>query len=252
MEKKVLKEIKDWCVILTKEHFKGFIKAAWIFGSSIKKKTQKKANDIDIFLLVDDTSKNYQENMAKLSNVTSVITKHSKLNLHFQRPVPLSLLWSLVIKGEPWIITAIKNSLVIYDPYNYAILLKKLIKNKGNISRDIKAERLMSRAEDVLTENRNLRMEFIGELFLACLEAAQIYLLLKNKTIYKPRKAIKELKKLEIDTDDFFEILNLNEKANKGNLSEFTGEDLDYYLKQTNRFILKLKKLSAEEVNVKS
>ncbi len=248
MEKKVLKEVKHLCSILTKEYFKGFVKAIWVFGSSIKKKS---ANDIDILLLIDDTVKNYQEKAARLLHVANIIAKHTPLNLHFQKPVQLSLLWSLVIKGEPWIITAIKNSIAIYDPYNYVILLKKLIKNKGDISRDIKSERLVSRAEDSLTDNRSLMMGFIEELFFACLESAQIYLLLKNKTVYKPRRTIKELKKLEINTDDFFEILNLNEKANKGSLSEFSGEDLDYYLKQTNRFISKLRKLSLEEVNKK-
>ena len=246
MEKKVLREVKHLCSIFTKEHFKGFVKATWVYGSSTKKKS---ANDIDILLLIDDTIESYQEKAARLLSVISIITKHSHLNLHFQKPIPLSLLWTLVIKGEPWIITAIKNSIVIHDPYNYVVLLKKLIRNKGDMSRDIKAERLVSRAEDSLTDNRGLMMGFIEELFFACLEAAQIYLLLKDKTIYKPRKTIKELKKMEIDTDDFFEILNLNEKANKGSLSEFSGEDLDYYLKQTNRFILKLKKLSLEEVN---
>ena len=246
MEKKVLKEVKHLCSIFTKEHFKGFVKAIWVYGSVVKKKS---ANDIDILLLIDDTMEDYQEKAIRLLNVANIITKHTHLNLHFQKPVQLSLLWSLVIKGEPWIITAIKNSIAIYDPYNYVVLLKKLIRNKGDMSRDIKAERLVSRAEDSLTDNRGLMMGFIEELFFACLEAAQIYLLLKDKTIYKPRKTIKELKKMEIDTDDFFEILNLNEKANKGSLSEFSGEDLDYYLKQTNRFILKLKKLSLEEVN---
>jgi len=237
MEKKVLKEVKRLCSILTKEHFRGFVKAIWVFGSSIKKKS---SNDIDILLLIDDTQKDYQEKAVRLLNVANIITKHTHLSLHFQKPVQLSLLWSLVIKGEPWIITAIKNSIAIYDPYNYVVLLKKLIKNKGDISRDVKSERLVSRAEDSLTDNRGLMMGFIEELFLACLESVQIYLLLKNKTVYKPRRTIKELKKLEINTDDFFEILNLNEKANKGSLSEFSGEDLDYYLKQTNRFILKL------------
>lgn len=245
MDKKTLNQIKNLCSVLIKGS-KELIKAIWVFGSSIKKKNP---NDIDIFLLVDDTLEDCDEKAAGLLTVANILTKHTKLNLHFQKPVQLSLLWSLIIKGEPWIITSIKTSIPIYDPYNYLSLLKKLIKNKGDLKRDIKSERLVSRAEDALTDNRTLKMDFIEQMFLACLESVQIYLLLKNKTVYKPAKAIVELKKLRINTDDFFEIFNLNEKANKGSLSEFTGEDLDHYLKQTQRFISKLKKLTLEGTN---
>ncbi|MBM3228748.1 hypothetical protein FJZ20_02610 [Candidatus Pacearchaeota archaeon] len=246
MDKETLNSIKNLCSVLIKGS-KDLIKAVWIFGSSIKKKNP---NDIDIFFLVDDTIDDCEEKSAGLLTVANILTKHTKLNLHFQRPVQLSLLWSLIIKGEPWIITAIKTSIPIYDPYNYLGLLKKLIKNKGDLKKDIKAERLISRAEDSLTDNRTLKMDFIEHMFLACLESVQIYLLLKNKTVYKPSKAIVELKKLKINTDDFFEIFNLNEKANKGSLSEFTGEDLDHYLKQTQRFISKIQKSALEDTKI--
>ena len=246
MEEAEIKEIRNLFSELTEKHFRGFVRAAGVFGSSVKRK--KSANDIDILFLVDDTQEDFAEKLTRLINVVNIISKHSKLNIHVQNPVSLSLLWSLIIKGEPWIITAIRDCVVIYDPHNYINLLKKLIRNKSDVNRDIKSERLVSRAEDSLTDNRSLKVGFIEELFFACMESVQAYLLLKNKTVYKPRKAIKELANFGLNTDVFFEIMNLNEKANKGALSEFSGEDLDYYKNKVHNFILKLRVLSLEEL----
>ncbi|MBU1136087.1 MAG: hypothetical protein KJ559_01090 [Nanoarchaeota archaeon] len=239
MKKSVFNKVKSLCSHLIQ---KPFVKVIWIYGSSVK----KKGNDTDVLILVDDTIKGFNINLRKLESKIEKIKRKTKLNLHFQSPMRLSKLWSLIIKGEPWIITSLKNPLIIYDDSDYLSLIKKLIRKKHVPGKDIKSERLVARSEEFLTDNRELMLSLVEELFFAATEAAQIFLIIKEKIIYEPRKLLKELNKYT-NTNTYFEILDLNEKANKGALSEFTGEDLDYYSAKIKKFIDNLEKLSLQE-----
>ena len=241
MKKEDLQKAKRELKILVD---KDFVKAIFIFGSSIKK---KKLTDVDILIFIDETCKESSKKMQHLLQKTKVVEEKSKLNFHFQKPVPIGFLWSVLIKGEPWIITAMKNPISIYDPLDYLHLIKKIIKKKKHIGKEIKSERLISRAQDWITDNRELMLSLIEEIFLATFEASQIFLLMKEKIIYEPRKILKELEKEGINTDTFSEILDFHEKTNKGALSEFTGENLDYYLDKAKKFISELKIISKEK-----
>lgn len=234
-------EVKKLCNVLSQKPLSPFVRAVWIFGSSIK----KRGNDIDILVVVDDTLNGYNKNLRMLLVKLNLLKKKTKLNLHFQDPMDITKLWSLMVKGEPWVLTAVKNPLVIYDPLGYTQLIKSLVKGKKIYGKDIKSERLVARSEELLTENREFMLSILEELFLAATEASQIFLVTKNKVVFKPRKILSELNNY-LDAGAYFELLDLNEKASKGLLSEFTGEDLDYYSGQVRRFIGVLEKLSKE------
>ncbi len=235
-------EVKKLCKVLAQKPFSPFVRAVWIFGSSVK----KEGNDIDILVVVDDTLNGYNKNLQRLLVRLKLIRKKTRLNLHFQDPIEITKLWSLMVKGEPWVLTAVKNPLVIYDPLGYTKLIKSLVKGKKIYGKDIKSERLVARSEELLTENREFMLSILEELFLAATEASQIFLVTKGKVVFKPRKILNELNKY-LDAGIYFEMLDMSEKANKGLLSEFTGEDLDYYHSQVRKFIGALEKLSKEE-----
>lgn len=229
MKKEVFKQIKHLCQPLV---IKYFTKAIFVFGSSVT----KKGNDIDVLVLFDDAAPNFEDRLDQLKAAIGRITKETKLKLHFQEPLKLSALWTLLIKGEPWIVTAVKNNIIVYDEANYVSFIKRLVKNKQPMGEKMKSERIATRAQETLEENRELLLLTIEQLFLATTEAAQIYLALKKKILFDPRKILGELKK-EINIDAYFEILTLHEKSAKGALSEFTGEDLDYYTHKAEQFI---------------
>lgn len=241
MKKFEFSEIKKICKVFGRPPISSFVRAVWIFGSSVR----KKGNDIDILILVDDTTKGYNKNLHNLTSKINLIKRKTNLNLHFQDPLDTSKLWSLMIKGEPWILTAVKNPLVIYDPLSYLQLIKELVKSKKIHGKDIKSERLVSRSGELLVENREFMLSSIEELFLAVTEAAQIFLVAKGKVVFNPRKVLKELGNY-LDAGIYFELLDLHEKANKGLLSEFSGEDLDYYSGKVKLFIDSLEKLFKE------
>ncbi len=237
MEKKVINRIKQICTPLI---VPGVVKACWIFGSSVKK---KKGNDIDVLILYDEKAKNLRKSLMSIDSKVEKLMRKEKLPLHFQRPISLSLFWSLLIKGEPWVFTLVKEAIAIHDSSNYLELMKKLIKKKHALGEEIKAERLVARSGELLTDNRELRVMTIEELFLAASEAAQIFLISKNKIVFEPRKILKEILKY-MNVSIYFDILNLYEKSNKGVLSDFTGEDIDYYTFKIKNFIQQLEELS--------
>lgn len=241
MKKEALSEIKSLSKHLLAGFSGGFIKAIWIFGSCVR----KKGNDIDIFVLYDDTQGNSKEKLALLESRISRINSLTKLPLHFQRPIGLGLFWSLLIKGEPWTITSLKDPLIIYDPSDFIPLIKRLLRMKRPLGEDIKAERLVARAEDLLTDNRELRVMLVEELFLAAKEAAQIFLASIGEVVFEPKRILKELRKYS-NPEVYFQIMNLNQKASKGTLSEFTGEDLDYYTYKIREFIKSMGALAKE------
>jgi len=236
MKNRALNEIRR---LITPLVIKPLVKVIYIFGSSVK----KKGNDIDIAILVDDTTKGYNKEMQKLISRIKKIEKSNRLDLHFQPPLNLSLFWSLLIKGEPWAVTSLKDVIVLYDSSNYLKLIRKLIKRKFLVGKELKSERLVARSQELLNVNRSLRLMFIENLFYVANEAAQIFLISKGKIAFEPKKILNELKNYTSDTGVYFELLDLNSKASKGQLSEFTGENLDYYINKLEKFIKELESL---------
>jgi len=254
MQKRVVNEIKEVCKPLSEKIFFPFVKAVWIFGSAIKK--NKPTTDIDIFVLVDDTIKDYETLLKSLNFTLSRITEKAdkkKLNLHIQKPMQLSFFWSLLIKGEPWAVTSVKNPIIIYDRSKYLPLIQKLLSGKKMVGADIKAERLVARSKNLLTHNRELRLEFVSELFNAAEEAVQIFLSSQGKIAFESKKLLAELKKLSPHavSDIYFEMMILDEKQEKGTLSDFSGEELDYYTDKI-RFFIKETEAILKSKNEKS
>ncbi len=213
------------------------VMAVWIYGSAVK---TKHPHDIDVLVLLDDTGDLKEKGILEIEKEMQGIkgsAKKDKLNLHFQPPKFLTSWWALIQKGEPWIITSLKNFQIVYDETGYIKLVSGLIK-KGIIHhRDEKAERLAARANRYYFDNRDLMLEALEELFQAAVEAAQIFLMFSSRMAFGPERITEELDRLKINTDAFVEIYDLADKARKGVLSEFSGANLDFYSRKVNRFI---------------
>ncbi len=237
--KKIHKKIKKEFEHLLKE-FGGLIKLIYLYGSATKK--IKKGHDIDILIVIDDTTNVKEGDIEKIKKEINKISKKLKkeeLLLHIQPLKPLSLWLKLIIKGEPWLITSLRNNIIIYDkdkliPEIKNFANKKVIYNKTEI-----AERLLERAEEFISENRKLLLETASNLSNAATEAAQILLLFDNKVVFNKDKILKLLKKKysnKINIGIYQEIIDIEKKINKGTLTEFTEENLNYYTNKIRNF----------------
>ncbi len=241
MDDRTFSKLKELCRPL-KDH-EPYVMAVWLFGSSVKK---AKANDIDIMVLVDDTGGLTKDKALGIESTMARIkaaSKEKKMNLHFQPPQMLTKWWGLMQKGEPWVITSFKQYRVIFDETGYVKLISRLLE-KGYIhNKDERAERLMERTDRYMMDNRENLLATVDELYLAATEAAQVFLMFKNKVAFRPEKIAKELAEGGINPSAYIEISDLAMKVRKGTLSEFTGKNLDYYAMKVGGFINRLEEL---------
>jgi len=248
MEHGKIERVQGLCKPLGKHKH---VMAAWIYGSAVK---VKKPHDIDVLVLLDDTGGLKEKDVVEIEGDMKHIresAKKEKLNLHFQPPKFLTRWWALIQKGEPWVITSLKNFQTIYDETGYLTLISGLIKKGIIYHRDEKAERLATRANRYYFDNRDLMLEALEELYMAIVEGAQIFLMFNSKMAFGPDRIIREMTKMKINTGTFVEMADLADKARKGVLSEFSGANLDYYSGKVNLFIDRLEDMLLEKIKSK-
>ncbi len=250
MEKKILKELRLLCKPLYS--LKPFVKAVWVYGSVVKKKNVK-TSDIDLLVLVDDTVENLEvDKVGAVTKAIEMAAVKKKLKVHFQPPKKLTLWWDLVRTGEPWTITSLRNSVIIYDPSGYATLLKKLLQKGEVYSTEQRAEKLIEIAKSKLNEIRQIALEKVPfEILMAMTESAQMALMYYKKFPPAPKNIAYELRNAFVEKgllptsivesyDDMFETVT---KIQKGTLSEFNGKDIDKSLSKARMFLAVMEKL---------
>lgn len=250
MEKKILKELRLLCRPLYS--LKPFVKAVWVYGSIVKKKNVK-TSDIDLLVLVDDTVENLDvDKVGAVTKAIEIAAEKKKLKIHFQPPKKLTLWWGLVRTGEPWTITALRNSVILYDPSGYATLLKKLLQKGEVYSTEQRAEKLIELAKSKLNEIRQIALEKVPfEILMAMTESAQMALMYYKKfppapknIAYELRNAFVEKGLLPVSIVEFYEdMFETVMKIQKGTLSEFNGKDIDKSLGRAKMFLAVIERL---------
>lgn len=144
------------------EEFGDGIKSIFVYGSAARKELVQ-GSDIDILVILDDNADIYDEEYHKsVDKALQVLKKKNKdreFELHIQPAKTLSSWYSLLLKGVPWSITAVKYSLPVYDPERFQSNLKDLIEASDPGSVTGRAEKLeedareyWEAAEDILKD----------------------------------------------------------------------------------------------------
>ncbi|MBN2095385.1 MAG: nucleotidyltransferase domain-containing protein [Candidatus Aenigmarchaeota archaeon] len=254
MDQRVLEFLNEHIGELVKKYPP--LKAVFVYGSATRKELTK-GSDVDILVIVDDTSEKFTPNLLDyLSEEMSALSRKGQevigVDLHFQSPKPLSIWWDLLRSGEPWVTTAISDAYVVYDPSDYVTPLKTLI-NQGRIhgTRE-KAQALIERAPYRLKEARRVLLEDItAEMLCAMAETAQAVLMFYGVPPPAAKNLGFELRKYFIDTkmldpraveyyEDFFEF---TEKISHGEITRVTGKDIKKHLQRAVYFIERVDQL---------
>jgi len=245
MENKVTPEILKKHLKPLLKH-KKYIESIYVYGSAV---TKGKANDIDVMIIINDSLKYPPMTLDQIEMEAGAIedeAKKSGLIFHFQPIKLLSKWWHLVLDGEPWIISSLNKIIVFYDKANVVNEVSKLIKDEQMYKKEERAEKLIERSEIYSFKNRQLLLSTLHLLSDAGTEAAQILMLFDNKFMLNKKKIIEELERnyKEVLGDEIIgnykEIVDLEEKSDTGALSEFSAENLDYYLDKIKKFIAKV------------
>jgi len=227
--------------------YKETLESIYVYGSAVSK---KQAYDIDVMIIVNDTKEISEDKIKAIEKVCGSIMEKAKkqgLTFHFQPIKLLSRWWHLLIEGTPWVISSLKNIYIIYDKKGIVKEVGEFIKKEHLYKKEEKAEKLLERSDATALKNRQFLLNSIVNLSNASTEAAQILLLFDNKFMLNKKRIASELNKLKykkiLGTDEigsYHEIIDFEEKMEKGALSEFSAENLDYYLEKIKRFINKV------------
>jgi predicted nucleotidyltransferase len=233
--------------------YRKYLEAVYVYGSAV---TKGKANDIDVMIIINDSLKFSPVIIDQIEMEAGIIEDDAKkqgMIFHFQPIKMLSKWWHLVLDGEPWIISSLKKVLVIYDKADVVLEISKLIRNEHMYKKEERAEKLIERSEIYSFKNRQLLLSSLHLLSDAATEAAQILLLFDNKFMLNKKKITEELERnyQKILGDEIIgnykEIVDLEEKSDTGALSEFSAENLDYYLDKVKKFIAKVESMLSKK-----
>jgi len=230
-----------------------FIESIYVYGSAV---TKRSANDIDTMIILNDSGMPPSpESIQEIEKTSLIIEQEAKkrdIIFHFQPIKMLSKWWYLVLENEPWILASMRETIVVFDKKGLIRQVSKLVRGTALYKKEEKAENLMERSELYLIKNRQLLLDSLATLANAATEAAQILLLFDNKIILNKRRISDELDLMyrkSIGTEiigNYKEIIDLEDKMQHGSLSEFSAENLDYYLEKTKKFIDKVEAMLAK------
>lgn len=227
-----------------------------LYGSAARK-TEVPSSDIDILVVTEDMGK---EKAAPIFSKVKELNSHDeglKSKLHLQTPKPLSKIMSLVLDGEPWVTTALKDSRALYDPKGILPIFKNYLDEHVSMKERFKAERLMERADSLSINIRELQLQILEHFCEAATEIAQTLLFFEDKMILKKSEIAEELEEnykdlLGDSVDDYKELVDLEKKASRGVLSEFNAENIKYYWGKVKTMSKKVESFISASTKVKS
>lgn len=248
MNEEQRQQIEELCEPL-KDEIGPYLKAIVIYGSAARKE-RVEGSDIDILVLVDDTRPEFDKTVySRAKNLVKQVEDEApdELDLHFQPPKPLSSWWDLLISGEPWAVTSMKDAQPVYDSSDYVTLTQRLLEDGEMHGTQERAQRLMKRSREKVQKTRRFLMEDVtAELLSAMTESAQAVLMYYGRPPPSPNHVAEELEKNFVDgeellsiraVEDYRAFYELTERIDHGQLTDFTAAEMDKYLHQSMAFI---------------
>ena len=255
MEKQVLEKINRYILPLC-EKYKTVVKSVYISGSAVRKDFVK-GSDIDILVIIDDTRDGFDPRVSDLINmnlreISKMAMDKDKLDLHIQAPKLLSVFWDMVRSGQPWIITQMKDALVLYDPSGYIRPIQSLM-NQGKLSgTKERAQVLINDAPKKIAEARKIFLEAItADLLSAMVESAQAVLMFAGVAPPAAKNIGKEISERFVKTkiipakivQDYENFYELTRKIDHGEITHISGKEIEKHLGMVSEFIESMDKL---------
>ena len=249
---KINNHINPFC-----EKYKTVVKSVYIAGSAVRQKDYVEGSDIDILVIVDDTRDDFDKRVIDLMNmnlreISKMAMKNDKLDLHMQAPKPLTVFWDMVRSGQPWIITQMRDALILYDPSGYIKPIQTLL-NDGKLSgtRE-RAQTLINDAPKKLGEARKIFLDDVtSDLLSAMVESAQAVLMFSGVAPPASKNIGKELSKRFVETKiiparivkDYETIYETTRKIDHGEITNVSGREIETYITMVAEFIESMEKL---------
>lgn len=225
--------------------FGNAIKSISIFGSAAKGK-MKPTSDIDVWVIVDDTSFKTSKDIEDVSFRIKLVGEELKLHVQVSK---ITEFWNLISKGSPELVNFLRYSLIIYDS-GFLRPTQKML-NLGLIMPSEEAIEAKKRGSIIRFERIKEDLKsLIFDLRYCVIDIAQAVIMKKYNFAPDPKTIPKYLEKMIEENiisrdflDKYVEIDSLWKKIEHGEIKEVNGELLEKAIRITSEFINNFNKL---------
>ena len=234
------------------EKFDQMIKSIVLFGSSAKQ-TMTPDSDIDIIIIIDDVSVNWDQEL--IAWYREELGEVIKLNpyakaLHINT-VKLSTWWDDMMRGDPVVINILRYGDALIDHGGFFNPLRVLLKEGKIQSTPESIYTLLQRAPGHLTRAKQSMLAVVDGLYWTMVDSAHAALIAANIMPSSP-EAIPDVltetfvkkKKLKSKYVDYYaEIHAVAKEIIHGNLAAIKGKQLDDWFEKADMFLGEMAKL---------
>lgn len=239
------------------QKFDKMIKAIILFGSSVKQ-TLTSTSDIDIIILIDDASINWDQELIAWyrEELAKIVAKNPyKKELHITT-VKITTWWADLMKGDPVIVNVLRYGEALIDIGGFFNPLKALL-IQGRIKSTYEAiYTALQRAPDHFRRSRIAELNAVEGLFWAMADSAQAALMSIEVPPPSPEHIPSLLKEHFVDSKRikmkyvvwFRDLYVLHKKIYHGEVSNLKGVEIDEWQERTEDFIQTMTKLVKESI----
>jgi len=240
------KDIASDFAVKVYKKFDKLLKSIILFGSTAKNKAVA-GSDLDIILIIDDVSVNwdqeliawYREELEKIMKVNPY-----RVELHINT-IKLSTWWNDLLRGDPVVINVIREgeSLIdfggFFDPLKFLLLQGKIKSTPEAIYS------LLQRAPIHLTRSKISELNAIEGLYWAMVDSAQAALISAGIEPASPEHIPIDLKEVFVNGGKlkmkyvvwYRDLLLLHKKIVHNDISDLKGSEIDDWQKRTEEFM---------------
>ena len=247
----------DFAVKVYKKFDKS-IKSIILFGSTVKQ-TQVQGSDIDIIIVLDDVSINWDQELTawyrqELDNILR--TNPYQKDLHINT-IKLSTWWEDILRGDPVIINILRYGEAMIDIAGFFEPLKFLL-IKGKIRSTPEAiYSCLQRAPGHLARSRVSELNAIEGLYWAMVDSAHAALIAADVTPPSPEHIPVDLKEAFVNSGKlkmkyviwYRDLLLLHKKISHGEEKSLKGVEIDDWQDKAEEFLKVMAELVKELVS---
>jgi len=244
-----LKSNQDIAMDFAVKSYKTFdkiIKSIILFGSTVKQ-TSSSGSDIDIIILIDDVSINWDQKL--IAWYRQELDKLLKANpyektLHINT-VKLSTWWEDLMRGDPIILNILRQGESLIDLAGFFEPLKYLL-IKGKIKATPEAiYNCLQRAPMHIQRSKTAEMNSVEGLYWAMVDSAHAALIAANISPPSPEHIASELKETFVNSGKlkmkyavwYRDLLVLHKDIAHGRIHDLKGADIDEWQDRTEEFL---------------
>jgi len=253
-KKKILteKEMAMDFAVRVHQKFDKMVKASVLFGSQVKK-TAIETSDIDIIIIIDDASINWDMELIawyreELGKIVSDLNFNKEIHIN---TIKLTTWWQDLLYGDPVVINILRYGEALIDSGGFYNPIKALLLQGKIHSTPEAVHAALNRAPFHLLRSRMYEMSAIEGIYWAITDSSQAALMMAGKLPPSPEHIPQMLKETFVDTNMLkysyvkiaSEIYELHRAINHRKVQNIKGAEIDKWQEIAEDFLQQMGRL---------